>query len=156
MPQIITERADQPLHPRVQTLNDQESMTVQSDRSRADIAEIIKRYAGTGIVDRMAEVDLQFRDVTEFEDFADLMQQTKAAELAFMELPSKLREVFDHDVSKWLDAAHDPEKIEALRPALEELGILEPVPEVEREGAAEKTAEKEAPPTPPKGSVDGY
>lgn len=119
------------LRPRVQTLNEEPSRTVQSDAVRADIGHIISRYQSMGIVDHMAEVDLTFRDVTEFEDFGDLMRQTKVAEAAFMKLPSKLREVFDHSVESWLDAAHDPEKLEALRPQLEKLGVMEPLSEAE-------------------------
>lgn len=92
---------------RVQTLNDMESKTVQTDRDRADIRKIVQAYERTGVLVNMRNVDLAFRDVTEFSDFADLMQAAKTAETAFMKLPSKVREVFDHDVAKWLDAGHD-------------------------------------------------
>lgn len=119
MKELSTERRK----PRVQTVNDLPSMTVQSDRNRADIQEILRKYRAVGIVDHMREVDLAFRDVSEFEDYADMARQAKEAEMAFMRLPSRLREVFDHDVGRWLDAAHDPEKLEALRPQLEELGV---------------------------------
>lgn len=113
---------------RVQTVNDQPSLTVQSDIEKSDINAILKRYDQVGIIDHLAAVDAQFLDVSQFEDFHDVMQQAKAAEAVFMRLPSKLREVFDHDASKWLDAAHDPEKVEALRPQLEALGVLDPLP----------------------------
>lgn len=124
MSQVVAVREDTG-RKRVQTVNTEPSMTVQSDEVRADIREILKRYNALGIVDHMAQVDRVFRDVSEFQDFADMMQQTKVAEAEFMKLPSKLREVFDHDVMKWLDAAHDPEKLEALRPQLEALGVME-------------------------------
>lgn len=116
---------------RVQTVNDLESKTVQADAVRADIREVLRKYEAMGIVDHLAKVDMTFRDVTEFEDFADLMRQSKEAEAAFMRLPSKLREVFGHDVARWLDAAHDPEKLESYRPKLEALGVLEPLPEAD-------------------------
>lgn len=119
--------------PRVRTVNDEPSMTVQSDRNRSEIKQILAKYAETGVVDHMRNVDLQFRDVSEFEDFADLMLQTKVAEQEFLKLPSKLREVFDHDVMTWLDCAHDPEKLEALRPQLEELGVMKPLPDPDPE-----------------------
>lgn len=112
--------------PRVRTVNDQESMTVQSDRNRADIKEILRRYQATGGLVDMRQVDLEYRDVGEFEDFADLMLQSKTAELEFMKLPSKVREVFNHDVAEWLDAAHDgfDQDQEAK---LRQLGVLEEV-----------------------------
>lgn len=113
--------------PRVQTINDQPSLTVQSDRNQAEISAILSRYKDVGIIDHLSQVDAQFMDVTAFDDFQDVMQHAAHAEHEFMRLPSKLREVFDHDVSVWLDAAHDADKFEALRPKLERLGILEPV-----------------------------
>jgi Chlamydia-phage Chp2 scaffold (Chlamy_scaf). len=112
--------------PRVQTVNDMPSKTVQSDVLRSEIRHVLAKYRQVGIVEHLRNVDLQFRDVSEFEDFTDLMRQSKTAEQVFMRLPSRIREVFDHDVSRWLDAAHDPEKVEALRPQLEKLGVLAP------------------------------
>lgn len=118
--------------PRVQTVNTEPSMTVQSDVMRTDIRHILAKYKQVGMIEHMKDVDLQFRDVTEFADFADLMIQSKIAEQSFMKLPSKVREVFDHDVSKWLDAAHDGDELEKLRPRLEALGVMEPKPRAER------------------------
>lgn len=127
MPQEITIREDGTK--RVCTVYDPEedpSRTVQSDRHNAEMKHILRKYEALGFVDHMANVDLQYRDVTEFDDFADLMRQSKDAEASFMKLPSKVREVFDHDYAKWLDAAHDADKLEALRPQLEKLGVLDP------------------------------
>lgn len=112
--------------PRVQTVNTLPSKTVQSDVTRTEIKHILAKYRQTGVVEHMRNVDLQFRDVSEFSDFSDLMYQSKEAEKVFMKLPSKVRGVFDHDYAKWLDAAHDPEKLEALRPRLEKIGVLAP------------------------------
>ncbi|AJK28303.1 putative minor capsid protein [Eel River basin pequenovirus] len=123
---------------RVRTKNDLESKTVRSELVRSEIKHILAQYEQTGVIDHLANVDLQFRDVSEFTDFADLMRQTKIAEMEFMKLPSKLREVFNHDVNEWLDVAHDPEKLEAKRPQLEKLGVLDP-----------KEPAPAAPPTPP-------
>ena len=112
---------------RVVTLNNSDSRTVQSDREGAEIKNILARYEATGIIEHMRNVDLQFRDVSAFSDLSDALQQAKEAEKEFMKLPPKLREVFNHDVAEWLDAAQDPEKIEAVRPQLEKLGVLEPI-----------------------------
>lgn len=112
--------------PRVRTVNDLPSKTVQSDVMRTDIKHVLAKYRQLGILEHMRNVDLVFRDVSEFQDFADMMLQAKEAEKVFMSLPSKLRRVFNNDVAKWLDAAHDPDKLEALRPKLEELGVLKP------------------------------
>lgn len=102
------------------------SRTVQSDVFSSEIRHILAKYEATGFIAEMRNVDLTYRDVTEFEDYADLNRQTAEARMAFMRLPSKVREVFDHDVGKWLDAANDPQKLEALRPRLEKLGLMQP------------------------------
>lgn len=111
--------------PRVRTVNNLPSKTVQSDVFNSEIRHVLAKFKEVGILEHMRNVDLEFRDVSEFTDFADMARQTKVAEGVFMKLPSKVREVFDHDVLNWLDAAHDPEKLEKLRPKLEELGVLE-------------------------------
>lgn len=111
--------------PRVQTVNNDPSMTVQSDVNKTDVRHILNKYRTMGMMEHMRQVDLVFRDVTEFDDFADMARATKEAEAVFMRLPSKVREVFDHDHLKWLDAAQDADKLEALRPQLEKLGVLE-------------------------------
>lgn len=111
---------------RVRTVNSLPSLTVQSERANSEILHILAKYEATGILTHLRNVDLEFRDVSEFEDFADLMRQSKVAEQEFMKLPSKLREVFQHDVHVWLDYAHEPERLEELRPQLEKLGIMEP------------------------------
>jgi len=120
----VKQLSDVRRHPRVQTVNDGPSKTVQSDVVRTEIRHILAKYRQTGVVEHMRNVDLQFRDVSEFSDFADLMYQTKQAEKAFMTLPSKVREVFNHDVAVWLDCAHDADKLKALQPELEALGLV--------------------------------
>ena len=112
---------------RQQTEFNDESLTLQSERDRADIRQIMRKYEQFGIVDHMRQVELDFRDITEFTDWADGVRELRQAELRFMGLPSKLREVFDHDLATYMDAAEHPEKLEALRPQLEELGVLEPI-----------------------------
>lgn len=113
---------------RVQTVNTEPSKTVQSDAARSEIRHILAKYRQVGIIDHMRSVDLQFRDVSEFTDFADMARQTKVAEGVFMQLPSKVREVFGHDVLNWLDAAHDPAKLDVLKPELEKLGVFKAEP----------------------------
>ncbi len=106
---------------RVQTVNDDPSETVQSDAHLADIQNIMARFGQEGRA-MLDEADLNFLDVTEFTDLADALRQSNEAQEAFMKLPRKVREIFDHDVAVWLDTAHDQEK----RDALVEAGFLKP------------------------------
>jgi len=104
-----------------QTVNELPSNTVISDQKKADINHILKRYKSVGIIDHLNLTAATYQDVTKFSDFADVMRTAKAAETEFMQLPSKVREAFDHDVANWLDTAHDPEK----RQALVDAGLIE-------------------------------
>ncbi len=119
---------------RVQTINEEPSMTVQSDAHLADIKNIMAQYSETGM-ESLDEAELDFRDVSEFTDLADALQQAKLAEVQFLKLPSKVREVFEHDVAVWLDTAHDDDK----RQALVKAGFLED-PQAEAKAAIAEAA----------------
>lgn len=95
------------------SVNDQPSLTVQSDAHLADINNILAQYAAAGS-DMLDDVALQFADVSEFGDYHDVMLEVRRAEETFMKLPSKVREIFDHNVETWLDTAHDEDKRDAL------------------------------------------
>lgn len=113
----------------VVTVNELPSRTIQSEAHLTDIRTILERYRVQGLRASLDEASALYMDVHGFEDFADLQRQIKAAETHFMKLPSKIREVFDHDVAKFLDAAYDDDK----RDLLVEAGFIE----AEREGVAE-------------------
>lgn len=125
------------------TVNDGPSLTIQSDAAEADIQVIMRKFRQTGQL-QLRETDALFMDLTEFTDYKDAMDQLRIAERKFMSLPSKVREIFDHDVAEWLDAAHDPEKRDALVAA----GFLEPepapAPSVAEPGAEVQQASEEA------------
>lgn len=119
----MTEQLDYRGKPRApyQTVNEMESRTIQSDAPKADIQKIIDSYRRVGIVEHLNQTEARFADVSEHDDYAQLMRTVRQAEVEFMKLPSKVREEFNHDVSAWLDAAHDVEK----RDALVEEGVIE-------------------------------
>ncbi len=106
-----------------QTHNTMPSETVQADSEKADINKILKRYKEVGIIENLNLTEASFPDVTELGDFQDVMQTARIAETEFMKLPSKVREIFGHDVATWLDTAHDQEK----RASLVEAGEIESV-----------------------------
>lgn len=117
--------------PRVQTVFEDESLTVQSDAEKADINRILRKHS-MGIIDHMADVEARYMDVSEFTDYADAYRHSKLAEEEFMRLHPKVRKVFGNDVAQWLDAAH-AENLEATQWAdgLRELGMLPSPPESE-------------------------
>lgn len=111
--------------PRVQTHFHDVSLTVQSDAHNAEINEIIRKFSQGGMLDNLNMAEAVFQDITEFTDFADAMLHAKMAEADFLKLPSKIREIFNHDVAEWLDAAHDQEKRDALVAA----GVIDAPPD---------------------------
>ena len=111
---------------RVVTMNYTESCTVQSDVVESDIKALMRRYEGVGILPTLRAADLKYRDVSEFEDYADAMRHAEQVRGEFMELDPRIRKVFKNDHLVWLDAAKD-----GLDPdqhaALEKLGIIKKV-----------------------------
>lgn len=117
-----------------QTVNDEPSMTVQSDKEKADIHYILGRYSALGMAASLNTAEGRYLDVSELNDFADVMRVAKEAEVEFMKLPAKVRRIFDNDVANWLDTAHDDDKRQALveagyLPAEVPEPAVEPVPD---------------------------
>lgn len=125
---------------RVQTEFLDESLTDQSEEPLANINSVLGRFALGGLRQSLDEAELVFKDVTEFTDLADAMRQAKVAESEFLKLPSKLREIFHHDVAEWLDTAHDDDK----RQALIDAGFLKGSEEPELEVVEEAESPPEA------------
>lgn len=121
MPEEFNTALDRRGRARVQTQFLEPSLTVQSDAINSDIQEILRPYGPVGLAQVLDQTDEMFLDVSEFTDYADMARQTRDAEMAFMRLPSKVREAFDHDVMNWLDAAHDKEKRTNV---MERLGLV--------------------------------
>lgn len=92
----------------------EETLTVQSEAQQADIGFILGQYKAVGIVSNLNTAEARFADISEMTDYADAMLMAKEAETEFLKLPSKMREIFGHDVGNWLDTAHDKDKRDAL------------------------------------------
>mgnify|MGYP000120320684 CR=1 FL=1 len=134
MEPVVTQRevatVDARGKPRVGTVNSLPSKTKQQDAAKADIQEILRKYEQVGIVPHLNEVDAKYLDVSEFTDYSDMMRQLRTAEREFMTLPAAVRALFKNDVADWLDAAHDPERIDELNRMLnpDDVVVDDPVP----------------------------
>ncbi len=114
-----------------QTVNVLPSCVVESDAVEADIQTILTRHGIQGVIEHLNQAELVYGDVSDLTDFADAMRQVKEAEGMFLQLPSKVREAFEHDPAIWLDAANDGMTGEQFD-KLVKLGFLEkPEEEVE-------------------------
>jgi len=104
---------------RVQTHFPDESQTIQSDRPPS-ITEMLKDFGVLRMTNMLDETELVFADVSEFTDFADVMNHVKEAERTFLKLPPQVRARFDHDVRTWLDSAHAERRERRTPPPREE------------------------------------
>ncbi len=118
------------------SVNEDPSETVQSDREQADIESILKSHGAGTFYEHLDRAEKQFMDVNQFEDYTEVMREARRADVEFMKLPPKVRNIFHNDVAEWLDAAHDEDKADAIAEAI---GV-----EVER-AEPEKVATPEVP-----------
>lgn len=118
MTQVIIERDAQ--HPRVAIAFDQnDGMTKQAMRDDVDINNILRRYVKSGVLTHLAANPGQFADVSEIGDYRSALEQVRAAEATFMNLPSRVRARFDNDAAAFLDFVTEP----GHEAELKELGL---------------------------------
>lgn len=94
------------------------SLTDQSQYKDTDINNIVKRYQVTGLLDSPGSVPfetLQYGDATLLPDYQTALDLVNNVQEEFSSLPSDIREKFDHDPMKLLDALQDPTKKEMLQ-----------------------------------------
>lgn len=108
----------------IQAQGEPEDRTDQTQRDDADINRIVSRYIQTGILPP-AKAAAQFMDVSKFGDLKESRDFIRDAESTFMLLDAKIREHFDNDAAKLLDAFND----QSRREELTNLGLLNPLPE---------------------------
>lgn len=131
--------------PKVILHNFGKSRTRQSERDNANINTIMRKYEKTGVLP-MATREGFFADVTEMGDYQTAMENVRAAQEQFMQMPAPLRTQFDNDPAKFLDFCCNPEN----RDEMVEMGLLEKPPvETPPEPEAEPPAEPlQVPPAP--------
>lgn len=90
------------------------SLTKQSFREEADINNIVKRLLQGELINNLNEKPLQYGDVTEILDYHASLNQVKAAETLFMQIPAEIRIKFNNDPGQFVDFVNDPKNQEAL------------------------------------------
>lgn len=100
----------------------QEMITKQSMTAECDINNILRQYERTGVVSHTAPVQGAFIDLPDGFDFQQAMTTVMEAQLAFEQLPARVREEFGNDAARFFAAVHDDTQTERLR----ELGLLSP------------------------------
>lgn len=120
------------------TVNNEPSMTQESDAMETDINFIVKRFGVTG---QLPQVNMQplYGDFTDVGDYRTAVERINAANTAFMGLPAETRKRFDNDPQKFVDFATNKDNLEELR----KMGLAPPAPEPTIKEPAPAPAPKE-------------
>lgn len=125
------------------TVNNEESMTQQSDAKDTDINVIMQRYKVTGQIP-LPRIAPNYGDFSEVTDYREALERVQYANEVFNSLPAKLRAQFSNNPAEFVDFATNPENIDEMR----KMGLAPP----KREDIITTPA---TPPAPPKGNDDG-
>jgi hypothetical protein len=87
------------------TVNEEDSLTLQSEYPQTTIDYYLKRYSATGLLgDPNRAQQGQYLDVSEVGDFQAMQEKVMAVRNAFMELSAEERRAYQDDPALWLEA----------------------------------------------------
>lgn len=120
-------------------------------QDETDINNIMAKFAKTGLVDHVNNIQGAYGDFTTVQDYQLHLDQVMAADAAFMQLPAPMRRRFDNDPAHLLRFLQDP----ANRDEAIALGLVEPLPAPKPKDAspASSGAPGGGDPPPPKASA---
>lgn len=118
-------RHDKHRSKRFTTINNEESMTQQSDAMDHDINIIVKRYGGgmnglPNVQEQPIYGDFSGEGFT----YREMVEKIKAADDAFQEIPADIRGRFQNDPNRWMEFVNDPKNLDELR----KMGLANPAP----------------------------
>lgn len=109
-------------HPRIQLWCEEETLTKQAHRDECDVNMIMKKFERTGVLEHVRQYEGQYGDFIGAPDYHTAMNEVLKAQEMFMELPSKVRARYGNDPAAFLEACHDPDRVDELV----ELGLANP------------------------------
>lgn len=95
------------------TVNNEESMTQQSDKDDADINVIVSRFHKTGQMPQVQRPAM-YGDFTDALDFRACQEHLHTANQSFAELPAKIRKRFHNDPAEFIEFMNDPDNAEEM------------------------------------------
>lgn len=85
------------------TVNDEPSLTLQSEYEGTTIDYYLKRYSATGLFgDPQRQAAARFDDVSEVSDFQTALNKVLYVQRAFAELSAEERRMYDDDPQVWV------------------------------------------------------
>lgn len=110
---------------RVQTVNNEPSMTQQQFKNQCDINLIIKKFEKTGMVTHLSGKSGQYGDFSSIKDFQSNLNSVISAQNAFDSLPAAIRKRFGNDPAQLIDFVHNDANYEEA----EKLGLVPKKPD---------------------------
>lgn len=103
------------------------SMTEQSHQKACDVQRIVRQFERGNIpLDSLFDARARFEDVSIGFDYHEAVNMVKQAELAFLEIPARIRAEFDNDPQAFSAFISDPANLDKMR----ELGLEPPAEQV--------------------------
>jgi len=100
----------------VRTINNEPSLTIQSERDKCDLNIIKAIYEKTGVMNNVRTDEPRYGDFTSSRDYHDLLFRAQQAEDDFMLLDAHIRARFNNDPGLLLDFVNDPKnRLEAVK-----------------------------------------
>lgn len=99
-----------------------EMVTKQSHKDECDIHKILNQYKKTGIISHITSHQGLYLDLPDNIDYQAAIALVRDADDAFASLPSSVRDKYNNDPERFLQAVFDPSQ----RSELEALGVFEP------------------------------
>lgn len=128
-------------------VNDEPSLTIQSEKDSCDVNLIVARYAQTGAMGNIRTDQPMYGDFSSAVDYNEALLKIQQAEDSFMELPANVRKRFDNDPGKLIDFLGDVKnREEAIS-----LGLVNPAPQASQvpQGAGKQGVDSDIPPVVP-------
>lgn len=128
-------------------VNNEPSLTIQSEKDSCDINLIVAKYAKSGIMGNWRTDQPMYGDFSSSTDFHDSFARIQQAEDSFMQLPANIRTRFENDPGKLIDFLSDVKnRDEAIA-----LGLVNPAPQASQmpQGAVSQGVDSDTPPVVP-------
>lgn len=103
-----------------------ESLTQQSFKDECDVNNILRRYDQTGLITHVQQVQGQYGDFTQVNEYRESLDVVRHAQDSFLALPAKVREQFGNDPGSFIEFVTNPQNAGKMV----EMGLASPVKEV--------------------------
>lgn len=98
---------------RVKTINTEKTLTKQNLADQANVNNIIRRYAKTGTLPNLNNLEAIYGEITS-QGLQEAHEMIASASEAFDQIPSEIRKQFNNDAGLFIDYATNPQNIQQM------------------------------------------